>query len=161
MINPSSSAFVSEQLMDPKPPKKQNRNKNKNPPYFSPYSPRTPLSSPNSRTPRWGATLLHRARAQEFSRFPLSAFFPPSFLRFRSFPVETGIPTYLPTHLHTYRTYIRTSLPCVLYSFSMISTLLDEKMDLTRTKTDFSRTYFLTNYYSWSAQIIRSTQINS
>jgi hypothetical protein len=109
MINPSSSAFVSEQMMDPKPQKKTKQKQKQKTSLFFPYSPRTLLSSPNSRTPRWGATLLRRARARarKNSRgFP----FRPSFLRFRSFPVETGIPTYRPPYLPTYLPYLHTYL---------------------------------------------------
>jgi hypothetical protein len=164
MINPSSSAFVSEQMMDPKPQKKQNRNKNKKPPCFSRTLPRTPLSSPNFRTPRSGATLLRRARARA-RKNSRGFLFRPSFLRFRSFPVETGIPTYLSTYLPTYiPTYLPTYVPphhayCTLFRWFLLFRM--KKWTQQGRNPLFSCTYHLTYYYSCSAQIISSTQINS
>lgn len=102
MINPSSSAFVSEQLMDPKPPKKQNRNKNKNPPYFS----RTlPVLLSHRQTPELRAevrrcSIAHGPRILAVSSFGLLSFASALFPSKREY-LPTSQLTYLP-YLHTY-----------------------------------------------------------
>jgi hypothetical protein len=108
MINPSSSAFVSEQMMDPKPLKKQNRNKNKTPPCFS----RTlPVLLPHRQTPELRAEVRRcsvarahaRARVLAVSSFGLLSFASALF-RSKQEYLPTSLPTYLPTvpYLHTY-----------------------------------------------------------
>lgn len=104
MINPSSSAFVSEQMMDPKPHKKtKQKQKQKNLSVFPVLS---PYSSLIAKLPNSGLRCdAAPSRAQEFSRFHLSAFFP-SLPLFSGRNRNTYLHTYLPTYLPTVPTYV-------------------------------------------------------